>query len=116
MPTKQGHNVWPVRHDGNAQKKDMGGEGSRGGQVIGHTGSGKPIYENAKHPSHGGFNALEHFEAAALHEKDEKEHKRGFVQLPSYLKASRQRRLKNLLCRNNYILSLENHHSLIHTM
>lgn len=30
-------------------------EGSRGGHIIGHTTSGKPIYMQHHHPGHGGF-------------------------------------------------------------
>ena len=43
------------------------GEGSRGGVVIGHTRSGKPIYEsgNKKH----GFNKKDHLDAALAHAK-----------------------------------------------
>ncbi len=48
---------------------DVGGEGSRGGKVIGHTGSGKPIYEDHKHPSHENFNKQDHGEAAILQNK-----------------------------------------------
>lgn len=43
-------------------------EGSRGGKVIGHTKSGKPIYSEY-HPSHRSFTAAEHKEAADLHLK-----------------------------------------------
>lgn len=31
------------------------GEGSRGGHIIGHTKSGKPIYDSASHPQHAHF-------------------------------------------------------------
>ena len=44
-----------------------GGEGSKGGKVIGHTKSGKPIYENAKHASHREFTSSEHKEAIDFH-------------------------------------------------
>ena len=43
-----------------------GGEGSRGGKIIGHTKSGKPIYEDHKHPSHREFSEQEHSEAERL--------------------------------------------------
>lgn len=39
------------------------GEGSKGGKVIGHTKSGKPIYESFDHESHKDFSAKEHDEA-----------------------------------------------------
>lgn len=42
------------------------GEGSRGGHVIGHTGSGKPIYADAKHSTHAEFAAIDHDHAYKL--------------------------------------------------
>ena len=42
-------------------------EGSKGGKVIGHTKSGKPIYENANHASHKDFTSNDHRDAKALH-------------------------------------------------
>jgi hypothetical protein len=56
---------------------EKGGEGSRGGHIIGRTKSGKPIYETANHPGHKDFNTSEHYEAAKLHnqlKKDAPEH------------------------------------------
>ena len=46
-----------------------GGEGSKGGKVIGHTASGKPIYENmhGSHPNYGNFSVKDHKEASVLH-------------------------------------------------
>ena len=46
---------------------DAGGEGSRGGVVIGRTSGGKPIYKNHEHPSHSSFTAEDHFEARKKH-------------------------------------------------
>jgi len=43
------------------------GEGSRGGHVIGHTKSGKPIYARFDHPAHARFARGEHLEAAEAH-------------------------------------------------
>jgi hypothetical protein len=43
------------------------GEGSKGGKVIGHTKSGKAIYEKVDHPSHANFNSKDHGDAAELH-------------------------------------------------
>ena len=37
------------------------------GKVIGHTGSGKPIYMNHAHPSHENFTSKDHREAGELH-------------------------------------------------
>lgn len=45
------------------------GEGSRGGHIIGHTSSGKPVYSAHGHKSHEEFSAKDHYEAAGLHEK-----------------------------------------------
>jgi len=39
------------------------GEGSRGGKVIGHTKSGKPIYDKFSHPSHSSFTQADHKDA-----------------------------------------------------
>ncbi len=45
------------------------GEGSRGGKVIGHTKSGKPIYGDraARHQSYNHFNAQDHEDAREVH-------------------------------------------------
>lgn len=52
-------------------KVDADGEGSRGGKIVGHTSSGKPIYMDYRHKSHHkGGNRLtpnEHGEAARIH-------------------------------------------------
>jgi hypothetical protein len=47
------------------------GEGSKGGKVIGHTKSGKPIYESFAHPAHADFTPEEHMSAAEA----QKEHR-----------------------------------------
>lgn len=46
-----------------------GGEGSHGGDVIGHTKSGKPIYKRATSPYHASFSKQDHLDAAATHRK-----------------------------------------------
>ncbi len=43
-------------------------EGSRGEKVIGHTKSGKPIYEDHRHPSHKEFSKEDHADAQKLHD------------------------------------------------
>lgn len=55
---------------------EKGGEGSRGGKVIGHTKSGKPIYDKATHLEHKNFTKEDHTDAAELHESlaDKYEH------------------------------------------
>lgn len=44
-------------------------EGSLEGKVIGHTSSGKPIYDNANHPSHDNFSKKDHGDAYREHNK-----------------------------------------------
>ncbi len=51
----------PKRWD--AGRVDAGGEGSRGGKIIGRTKGGKPIYQNHNHPGHSDFSSGEHKEA-----------------------------------------------------
>jgi hypothetical protein len=51
------------------------GEGSRGGKVIGHTRSGKPIYEDHKHASHAKFTSADHDDAVSKHETAYENHK-----------------------------------------
>lgn len=50
-------------------EKGKGGEGSKGGKVIGHTKSGKPIYDTFSHSSHASFTKQDHRDASALHQK-----------------------------------------------
>lgn len=42
-------------------------EGSRGGKVIGHTKSGKPIYDSFHHKHHESFSAKDHRDAFSAH-------------------------------------------------
>lgn len=48
---------------------EKGGEGSKGGKILGHTKSGKPVYANthAHHASYKDFSSADHAEAAHLH-------------------------------------------------
>ena len=46
----------------------QGGEGSKGGVVIGHTKSGKAIYKDTSHESHKTFKPDDHKNAANLHQ------------------------------------------------
>lgn len=50
------------------EKTDLekGGEGSKGGKIIGHTKSGKPIYE-VKHDSYKNFSKEDHKDAIVEH-------------------------------------------------
>ena len=45
------------------------GEGSKGGKVIGHTSSGKPVYESHGHVAHGNYDPMDHQYAANQHKK-----------------------------------------------
>ena len=57
----------------NTNQLEKGGEGSRGGKIIGHTKSGKPIYENSQHTSKD-FTAEDHSDATSAHQRAAKEH------------------------------------------
>ena len=46
---------------------EKGGEGSRGGKIIGHTKSGKPIYDKFNHPGHKDFTVEDHLDAMKKH-------------------------------------------------
>lgn len=59
------------------------GEGSKGGKIIGHTKSGKPIYDSHGHAAHAGFAKPDHRDAAKMHvhhqELMDKEHAGGVI-------------------------------------
>lgn len=58
------------------QKAGKTGEGSRGGKIIGHTSSGKPIYAGIQRISGGkDWSAMDHSDAQVAHAKQWKEHK-----------------------------------------
>ena len=46
------------------------GEGSRGGKIIGHTKSGKPVYGTFNHPSHKDFSHDDHLNAHTIHDNE----------------------------------------------
>lgn len=48
------------------QDLEKGGEGSKGGHVIGHTKSGKAIYDSFDHPKHKDFTADDHRDAGHI--------------------------------------------------
>lgn len=52
---------------------EKGGEGSRGGKVIGYTKSGKPIYDTISHSSHKNFTKQDHDDAYNLVDKKHQE-------------------------------------------
>lgn len=52
------------------EKMKKGGEGSKGGKVIGHTRSGKPIYDQFNNPAHKDFTAEDHESASTAHQKE----------------------------------------------
>lgn len=55
-------------------KLEKSGEGSRGGHVIGHTRSGKAIYDHADHKSHASFSDEDHKDAYVAHSHKVAEH------------------------------------------
>ena len=58
-----------IHHFPGGYRVDGAGEGSRGGIIMGHTNSGKPIYRNHTNPAHDKFSVGEHHEARDLHHK-----------------------------------------------
>jgi len=61
---------WARRKLGKKFAGGTGGEGSRGGKVIGHTRSGKPIYsprDDGRPPKSKGYGREDHQDAAKLH-------------------------------------------------
>ncbi len=59
-------------------------EGSKGGHVVGHTKSGKPIYGKAEHKGHSSFHHEDHFDAMQAHHKQALMHNK--VGLPKQAK------------------------------
>jgi hypothetical protein len=57
------------------------GEGDRGGKIIGHTKSGKPIYDKHYHESHKDFSAADHREARDMNKKKKDIHYAKFDEL-----------------------------------
>lgn len=60
-------------------QKAAQGEGSKGGKVIGHTSTGKPIYDDAMHDSHlqRHFTPKDHMDAAVKHRDLANKHSKG---------------------------------------
>lgn len=56
-----------MKFHGYQNQLEKGGEGSRGGKIIGHTKSGKPIYDSANHAMHSGFTPQDHSDAHQAH-------------------------------------------------
>ena len=58
---------------------EKAGEGSRGGKVIGHTLSGKPVYQNhrAVHAAYRHFTAADHDDASSIHMGERDDHQAG---------------------------------------
>lgn len=59
------------------EKASKKGEGSKGGHIIGHTKSGKPVYKakSAGHKDHKDFSGQDHLDAAHLHAQESMEHR-----------------------------------------
>lgn len=56
------------------EKAAKQGEGSRGGKIIGHTRSGKPIYDEVGHSAHASFSPEEHGDASSTHSQISDKH------------------------------------------
>lgn len=61
---------------------NKGGEGSRGGKVVGRTRSGKPIYESHGHSGHKDFDYNDHMDAAAHHADAHRKLKAEYMDMP----------------------------------
>lgn len=59
-----------MKKHGYHNQLEKGGEGSRGGKIIGHTKSGKPIYDTFSHSAHKDFTHQDHYDAQNLHKKN----------------------------------------------
>lgn len=53
---------------------EKGGEGSKGGHIIGHTSSGKPIYDQHDNEGHKGFTIQDHKDAGYVHSRKSDDH------------------------------------------
>jgi len=53
---------------------EKGGEGSKGGKIIGHTRSGKPIYDTYGHSAHRDFTAQDHKDASIVNKNEASKH------------------------------------------
>lgn len=73
-PLRDFHGKGEFDADGLEPTKIVKAEGDHGGVIIGHTGSGKPIYQDHNHPSHSSFTRNDHLDAAASHEVKRKQH------------------------------------------
>jgi len=69
---------------------EKGGEGSRGGKVIGHTKSGKPIYEHKYAKDYKDFNTEEHKEANKIHNDLMYDYEHKLTKLPKGKKSDKE--------------------------
>lgn len=82
-----GNNTYDIKiHSGveinKSEESDLEkSEGSRGGKVIGHTKSGKPIYESHSHEAHKNFSKDDHSDAVAHHMKEARSHNEKTIEL-----------------------------------
>ena len=103
----------PVHTDSDDEDiNDMaGGPGSRGGHIIGHTSSGKPVYGSHGHKAHEDFTAKDHYESGKLHgkivEASNKQHNRTNTLEAHKTRASSDKTFKKL----DKIIETRNHHS-----
>ncbi len=56
---------------------EKGGEGSRGGKIIGHTKTGKPVYANKDYHEYKDFSEKDHRDASKLHHEKKQEYTKG---------------------------------------
>lgn len=59
--------VGRIEKSDEANELEKGGEGSKGGKIIGHTRSGKAIYDKIGHASYSNFDHKDHMDASNVH-------------------------------------------------
>lgn len=59
--------MWAEGKKAEATLEKANGEGSKGGKVVGHTKSGKPVYATSKHDSYLDFSSHDHEDAQHIH-------------------------------------------------
>lgn len=73
------HDKFSIKKSEETEIEKGGGEGSRGGKVIGHTRSGKPIYEHSFDHGVDHYTKEDHKDASDAHEKEGDKHWKKWV-------------------------------------
>lgn len=87
-------------------------EGSKGGKVIGHTKSGKPVYESQHADFYHDFTKQDHRDAYNIHEKKREK----YIKIKDNTDLSRVKRAKAALMNNNHTDHADAHGTAAHKM